>query len=108
VSAFHGAGPLGWPSAGTLTAVPTFEFRVTDVFDIRGRRGLLVVGTVLQGVAQSSTRVRDVLTGHSFGLLGIDLHCSRNPDISGFALVVDRVELDYAQPARLWVADVDP
>ncbi|MBM0225597.1 MULTISPECIES: hypothetical protein [Micromonospora] len=51
-----------------------FEFRVTDVFDIRGRRGLLVVGTVLQGIARSSTRLRDVSTGHSFGLLGIDLH----------------------------------
>ncbi|GAA4578397.1 hypothetical protein GCM10023176_54200 [Micromonospora coerulea] len=108
VSACLGAGPPRWHSPGTLTAVTRFEFRVTDVFDIRGCRGLLVVGTVLQGIARSSTRLRDVSTGHSFGLLGIDLHCSRSPDMSGFALVVDRAERDYAQPGRVWVADVEP
>ncbi|MEU7872594.1 hypothetical protein [Dactylosporangium sp. NPDC049140] len=86
----------------------TFEFLITDVFDIRGRRGLLVVGTALQGHARPGTTIRDVTTGHSFRLLGIDLHCSRDPELSGFALVVDRAERDYAQPGRLWVADVEP
>ncbi|MGW4467950.1 hypothetical protein [Micromonospora sp. NPDC004704] len=86
----------------------TFEFRVTHVFDIGVRRGLLVVGTVLQGTARSSTRLRDVSAGHSFTMLGIELNCSQNPDKSGFALVVDRAERDYAQPGRIWVADDEP
>jgi hypothetical protein len=87
--------------------VTTFEFRITDVFDIQGRRGLLVVGTVLHGLARPTTVIRDVATGHSFALLGIDLACGRSRDRGGFALVVDRAERDYAQPGRMWVANED-
>jgi hypothetical protein len=76
--------------------------------DVQGRRGLLVVGTVLQGIVRPGVTLRDVATGHSFGLLGIDLHCSQSSEMSGFALVVDRAERDYVQPGRVWIADVEP
>jgi hypothetical protein len=85
----------------------TFEFMITDVFDLEGRGGLLVVGTVLQGAARPATVLCDVATGHSFALLGIDLACGRSPDSAGFALVVDRAEHDYVQPGRVWVATGD-
>lgn len=82
----------------------TFAFRVTDVFDLASRPGLLVVGTVLRGEARPGTILRDQASGERVRLLGIDLACGRTPGSGGFALIVDRSDRDHAQAGRVWVS----
>jgi hypothetical protein len=84
--------------------VAAFAFRVTDVFDLSSRSVLLVAGTVLDGVVRPDDVLRDVQSGHSFRLRGIDLVCGRNRAAAGrFALMVDRADRAYAEAGRLWV-----
>ena len=84
-----------------------FEFAVGKVFDLEERAGLAVHGTTLRGEARPGDTLRDVATGHAFALRGIDLLCSRDPERSTYALIVDRTARDYAQPGRRWVSGDD-
>jgi hypothetical protein len=92
---------------GILAAVTTrFEFQVTDVFQISGRAGLIVTGTVLQGEVRPGTLLRDAASGCSFDLLGIELACPRpRRDHHEVGLLVPRTVQDFAVPGRIWIAE---
>ena len=78
-----------------------FRFRVEAVFDIRGRRGLVVAGVVLDGVARAGDALVDTATGRALRLLGIDMVCGRAGQIT---LVIDRADRDCATPGAVWAA----
>ena len=87
-------------------AVSMFEFRVAAVFQVSGRDGLIVAGTVLNGVVRPGDALRDAGTGRRFEVLGIDLACPRpRREHHDIGLLVPRAAQDVAVPGRIWVAD---
>ena len=85
-----------------------FQFQTTGVFRVSGRAWLVVTGRVLQGETRAGAVLRDVDTGETFELMGIDMACPRPRRAShDIGLLVDPAVELVAAPGRIWTAS-DP
>lgn len=78
------------------------EFRVTEVFDLAARGGLVVVGVAAPGEFVGVPRLIDRETGRVVRVLGVDHPTPRTRRSGETILVVDRADAECATPGRVW------
>jgi hypothetical protein len=78
------------------------NFRVDEVFDLRGRGGLVVVGTYFDGEPIGTPELLDEQTGHRIRVLGVDFPIPRTLRTGQTILIVDRQDGEYATAGRIW------
>lgn len=73
------------------------DFLVEQVFDVKGRGGLLVVGQLLSGSVAGETPLRNSGSGHQIRVLGVEFH-SGGADPRRTTLVIDRRDSYHVNP----------
>jgi hypothetical protein len=71
------------------------DFRVTDVFDVQSRGGLLVAGRLVAGEVAGGTDLRNEATGEAVHVLAVEFH--GGGEAGRFTLVVARDRAGHVQ-----------
>ncbi|HEY3868745.1 MAG TPA: hypothetical protein VGM10_10365 [Actinocrinis sp.] len=73
----------------------TTVFEVADIFDIKGRAGLLLSGRLVQGEISAGDTLRDHSSGATVHVISMEFH---GPGDGRFTIVVDRAAKTSVQP----------
>ncbi|MEV6344037.1 hypothetical protein [Actinoplanes sp. NPDC051851] len=84
------------------------QFRVTEVFDVPARAGLVVVGDTAPGQFVGVPALHDDVTGHPIGVLAVDHPTPRTRRTGETILLVNRGDAAFAVAGRLWTIDASP
>ncbi|MDH6127445.1 hypothetical protein [Kitasatospora sp. GP82] len=79
------------------------RFSVENIFDLKGRTGVLVAGSVESGLVKGGMTLHDVSTGRQVRVTGIEFHAGSS--LPGSAtLVVDRRDTDSVRVGAVLVS----